>query len=357
MSDRGSRRFLLRLVLLIVIPLGAIAAAGYVYLTGGRYVTTENAYVKTDIIQISADVEGRVTAINVHDHDRVKAGDVLFKVDAEPFRIDMAQAEAELMMIGNEIASMRAEYREAGGELSEAQERSRFLKRQAERLKNLHKRGATTVVRLDQAEHDLALSRQRIRVIRQKMQRVLAGLGGNLDIPVEKHPKYLEAKTERDEALLNLSRTVVYAAADGVVTNVKLQAGEYVKIGTPVFSLIAANKPWVEANLKETELTYVREGQQVMVVVDAYPDIEWRAVVDTISPATGAEFAVLPPQNATGNWVKVVQRLPVHIRLHDRPGNLTLRAGMTVSVSIDTKREREMLTIIRSGWAKILEPK
>ena len=163
---------------------------------------------------------------------------------------------------------------------------------------------------------------------------------------------YREKQSLRDAARLDLERTVVRAPVGGIVSNVKLQAGEYVNSGKPVFSIIARQQPWVEANLKETELTHIHVGQKATVVVDAYPDLVWQAEVQSISPATGAEFAVLPPQNATGNWVKVVQRLPVRLQLQERPGAPPLRAGMTVSASIDTVRERHLLTVIKESWAR-----
>lgn len=366
MSLRRVSRALTRLFLLIVVPLAAIAVGAYVYLTGGRYVTTENAYVKNDIIQVSADIEGRVVDIAVRDHQEIGAGDLLFRIDPVPIQIRLARAEAELGTVRDDLRGLRAEYDVAAGEvavtegeLNEALEAVRYHKTQVKRFRSLQRRGATTRIRLEAAEHDLAVARQRTEVVRKqaevarkRMGRVLVQLGGALDIPVESHPMYREKESLRDAARLDLERTVVRAPVGGIVSNVKLQAGEYVDSGRPVFSIIAGSRPWVEANLKETELTHIRVGQKATVVVDAYPDVMWHAVVESISPATGAEFAVLPPQNATGNWVKVVQRLPVRLQLQERPGAPPLRAGMTVSASIDTVRERHLLTVIRESWAR-----
>ncbi len=366
MSLRRVSRALTRLFLLIVVPLAAIAVGAYVYLTGGRYVTTENAYVKNDIVQVSADIEGRVVEVAVRDHEEVRSGDLLFRIDPVPVEIRLARTEAELGMVRDDLRSLRAEYDVAASELEvtegerrEALEAVRYHRMQVKRLRNLQRRGATTRVRLEAAEHDLAVARQRTEVVRKqaevarkRMGRVLTELGGALDTPVESHPMYREKESLRDAARLDLERTVVRAAVGGIVSNVKLQAGEYVESGKPVFSIIAERQPWVEANLKETELTHVRVGQKATIVVDAYPDVLWNAVVESISPATGAEFAVLPPQNATGNWVKVVQRLPVRLKLQERSGVLPLRAGMTVSASIDTVRERHLLTVIKESWAR-----
>ena len=366
MSLRRVSRALTRLFLLIVVPLAAIAVGSYVYLTGGRYVTTENAYVKNDIVQVSADIEGRVVDVAVRDHEVVSAGDLLFRIDPIPVEIRLARAEAEMGMVRDELLGLRAEYDVAAGQLEvtegeshEALEAVRYHRKQVKRLRDLQRRGAAARIRLEAAEHDLAVARQRTEVIRKqaevarkRMSRVLVQLGGALDTPVEKHPMYREKESLRDAARLDLDRTVVRAAVGGIVSNVKLQAGEYVESGKPVFSIIVEQQPWVEANLKETELTHVHVGQKATVVVDAYPDFVWQAVVDSISPATGAEFAVLPPQNATGNWVKVVQRLPVRLLLQERPGAPPLRAGMTVSASIDTVRERHLLTVIKDSWAR-----
>ncbi len=366
MSLRRASRALTRLFLLIVIPLAAIAAGTYAYLTGGRYVTTENAYVKNDIIQVSADIDGRVVDIAVRDHQEVHSGDLLFRIDPVPVQIRLARAEAELGTVRDELRGLRAEHDVATGELAvtegelrEALEAVRYHKTQVQRFRSLQRRGATARIRLEAAEHDLAVARQRTEVIRKRaevarkrMGRVLVELGGALDAPVESHPKYREKESMRDTARLDLERTAIHAPVGGIVSNVKLQAGEYVEAGKPVFSIIAASQPWVEANLKETELTHVHVGQKATVVVDAYPDVMWHAVVESISPATGAEFAVLPPQNATGNWVKVVQRLPVRLQLRERPGAPPLRAGMTVSASIDTVRERRLLTVIKDSWAR-----
>jgi len=197
--------------------------------------------------------------------------------------------------------------------------------------------------------------------VEERINRVLASLGGDPQFPVERHPRYQEAKAAYDAAALDLSRSQVRASTPGVVSNMKLQTGEYVEARKPVFSLIHSGPVWIEANFKETQLTYMTVGQPATVVADAYPDVQWKAVVDTIAPATGAEFAVLPPQNATGNWVKVVQRLPVRVRV-EQPSDLPqLRAGMTVTVSVDTGRSRglpkSVQRLINKGYLpRFLEP-
>ena len=214
-------------------------------------------------------------------------------------------------------------------------------------------RGVGTEEKHDAARHEFESARQRVAMIRERAEKVLASLGGQVDLEPRRHPRYLRTKAERDRTALDLERAAVLAPAAGVVSNMKLQPGEYVEAGSPVFSVIESEPVWIEANLKETQLTHVREGQPATVVVDAYPDRTWRAAVTSISPATGAEFALLPPQNATGNWVKVVQRVPVHLAISgaEGAGAPRLRAGMTVSVSIDTGHERDLGAVVRRALA------
>ncbi|MCA8928931.1 MAG: HlyD family secretion protein [Alphaproteobacteria bacterium] len=347
MSDRKSRSFLIRAILLIGVPAIAIAIGGYFYLIGGRFVTTENAYVKADILQISADVEGRVTEVAVKDHQRVKQGDLLFRIDSAPIEIAVARARAEMGMVYTEVETMRAQYEEAKSALGEIDARIAYLERQTARQETLRKRGVTSRDALDKVTSDLAVERQKRVAAQQTMHRLLTALGGDANMDAREHPMYKEKVTMLRDARLDLERSAVYAPTNGIITNMKLQTGEYVESGKPVFSLISTGQPWVEANLKETDLTHVKVGQEATVVVDAYPDKMFTATVESISPATGAEFAVLPPQNATGNWVKVVQRLPVKLRIVDDHDEATpLRAGMTVSISIDTKHKRSSLVAL-----------
>ena len=339
-ATRRIGRFVLRMVLLVAAPLAAVAIGVYLYAESGRYVTTENAYVKANVVAISADVSGRVEWVGVEDNTLVREGQVLFRLDQQPFRIALHRTEAELDLVRTEVEHLRTDYREALAEVAEEEERVKFLARQLARQETLRDRKLGSEEAYDQAAHDLALSKRRIRVLRQRVQRTLQSLGGDPEVQVEEHARFLRARAERDHAAIALADTLVEAPIDGVVSNMKLQAGEYVEEGEAVFSIIEHGKVWVEANLKETQLTHVLEGQSAAVAVDAYPGVEWKATVDAIAPATGAEFSVLPPQNATGNWVKVVQRIPVLLDIVQSEDGSPLRAGMTVSVSIDTERER-----------------
>ncbi len=347
------RRFLLRAFLLVVIPALAIYAAIALYLAGGRYVTADNAYVKTDIVNIGSEVDGRVVRVFVDDYQQVTLAQPLFEIDTEPFAIQIAAAEAEMAGVIQHLAALRAEYRQGEAEIAAAQEDIRYLKLEYERQEQLVAQGAGTQSRMDEAEHALNAARRALSVLMESNTMVLAALGGDLDLPDEKHPMYRAADAKRREASLSLSNTLVTAPIDGQLSQVDLEVGEYIEAGDPVFALVATGEPWIEVNLKEVDLTHVVLGQAATVVVDAFPDVTWRAEVESISPATGAEFALLPPQNATGNWVKVVQRVPVRLVLLDGRDTTLLRSGMTVSVSIDTGQERTFGGVIQGVLASV----
>ena len=353
MAIRRLSRGFIRFVLLVCLPAAALAVAAYVYLTGGRYVSTENAYVKADIVQISTDLDGRVIDVLVQDHDRVQAGDVLFRLDPLPFKIAVAQAEAELAKVESTIMTMKAELAEAETEAGEYESRINYYRKTVNRQRNLLERGVTTRARADEAELELSVAQERLRTIRAKAERLKAALNNAPDLPLEERALYRERLAILEAKKLDLAHTIVRAPTSGVVSNMRLQVGEHLEEGDAAFSLIVDETPWVVANLKETELTHIEVGQRAKVTPDAYPDVVIDAVVESISPATGAEFAILPPQNATGNWVKVVQRLPVRLRLERSEGLDLLRAGMTVEAEIDTGRQRESLTALKSGWQAI----
>jgi len=330
----------LRAVLLVGVPLVAVAAALWFYAAGGRHVETDNAYVKAHIIAVSAEVAGRVAAVEVRDNQAVAAGALLFRIDPAPFEVAIAKADAQMAVVRTDLASLRAEHRVALAEGREAEERIDFTSRQLERQRLLKEKGMGREDTFDEARHNLDVARARLGAVQERAARALAALGGDPNLPAERHPRFLEAQAARNAAQLDLAHTRVTAPAAGVVSNMRLQAGEYVARGVPVFTLIQGGDTWIEANFKETQLAGVRVGQPARVVVDAYPGVEWTAKVSAIAPATGAEFALLPPQNATGNWVKVVQRVPVHLAIEQAPGQPPLRAGMTVTVSVDTGHSR-----------------
>ena len=352
-----SGRRLKRTFFLIVIPLAAICVALYLYAAGGRYVSTNNAYVKANIIIISTEVSGRVTSMLVADNQAVEANDILLQLDSSPLEIALNRARAQMAVIRTELESLRADYGETVVQAQLSEDKVRYLDRRYKRQRKLLKQGLSSEEKHDEAGHDLQVARREVKIIEKRVQRVLAQLAGNKLLPVDQHPRYLAAQTTYDQAAIDLKAATIRAPASGVVSNMKLQVGEFAQAGKPIFTLIENQPIWIEANLKETQLTHILPGQQATIVADAYPDKIWESVVSSIAPATGAEFSILPPQNASGNWVKVVQRIPINLAITNQAGDPQLRAGMTVLVRIDTRRKRELSGQIRDllGERDVLE--
>ena len=339
------RTSILRGILLGVVPVIAIVGGVTLYASGGRYVTSENAYVKADIIQVSPEIEGRVAEVLIKENEPVRRGQPLFRLDRRPFEIALAEAEAKLASVRHKIASVRADYQAARSELETAGERVRYLKLEVNRQRKLKTTGFAARSKQEKAEHELEMAKRNIISRNQRINKVLAELGGDPNLAMEKHPLYLAALAKRDRANLGLARTSVRAPADGRLSKVTLQRGEHIEAGKPVFALVRTGDYWVQVNIKEVKLTHITVGQKASVVLDAYPNVTWNAEVESISPATGAEFSLLPAQNATGNWVKVVQRVPLRLKLAKRPNSPPLRAGMTAAISIDTGHERNLAAI------------
>lgn len=335
-----SKRWI-RPVLLVVVPCLAVVAAIGVWLWGGRYVTTENAYVKADIARVAAEVTGRIKEVMISDHAMVKKGEVLIRLDDEPFLIRLAAAKADVDAARAQVGTMIASWKEAQSELRQAEGQTKFWDAQLKRSEGLAKRNVVSDSRLEEIANSALAATDKVAVMRSKVLRMLSQIG-NAEQPIDEHPLVREKLAALATAELNLKNTVIHAPVDGTAVNLKLQPGEFVEPDRPLLALVVDNRPWIEANFKETELTHVRPGMKAKVVLDIYPDVEWDAEVGSISPATGAEFALLPPQNASGNWVKVVQRLPVRIFLKPRSGEPPLRAGMTAAISVDTQRERTL---------------
>lgn len=343
-----------RIALLGAGPAVAVAVGLYLYASSGRFVSTENAYVKSNKVAVSADMSGRVERVFVKENDRVAVGDVLFRIDPADFRIALARAEARLAGAVQDIEGLKAFYRQKQAELRLADDTVDFHRREYERRRALSGRGVVSQSRLEEGQFNVDSAIQRVSAIKQDIARVLANLGGKPDLADDVHPTYRAAMADRDRAGLDLARTKIVASVAGVVTRIDLQPGEYVRAGTPVFSIVADRGVWVEANLKETELTDVRVGQPATLRVAAYPGRVVKARVGGVSPATGAEFSLLPPQNAMGNWVKVVQRLPVRLEIVEADPDPPLRAGMSVAVEIDTGRGRALPSLFESALALLV---
>jgi membrane fusion protein (multidrug efflux system) len=346
---RAGRRWL-RSTLLIIGPLVALSIGSYVYYTSGRVVETDNAYIKADVGLVSAEVAGPITSVNVRENQRVKAGDVLFTIDDRPFNVALDRANAQLSAIDDFVESTKASYRQALEQLALTRTNAAYEQHELDRLTALAERKLASDIDVDEARHKRDVANQEIQVTERTLDQIRARLGGDLDRPVTEQAAYLAAKSVRDAAALDLEHTVVRAPLDGIASKVPT-VGQYVQPGAATMTVVADHDMWIEANYKETDLTHVAVGQPVDIHLDTYPDHRWHGRVESISQATGAEFSVIPAQNATGNWVKVTQRIPVRIAIEMRADDPALRAGMSAIVDIDTGHERPA-----PGWVRALLP-
>jgi membrane fusion protein (multidrug efflux system) len=339
----------LRRPLMLALPIVVAVFGAAVYLSQEPYVSTDNAFVRAAKITVNARVAGQAVEIAVRDNERVRQGQVLFRIDPEPYQIAVDQAEARLGSARLQIDGLKATYRQQQAELQSAKESAAFDEREYDRKKMLVASDFTPRAVYERAETTLKVSRQRISSIEQQIANTIVALDGDPDIDVNRHPTVRAAKAQLDRARLDLSYATVTASDDGIVTRVDdLQIGGFVNAGAPVFSLLSSRRIWIEANFRETGLTHMRPGQEATIDVDAYPDRTFRAHIVSMSPGTGSDFSVLPPENATGNWVKVVQRLPVRLELDDVDPNRPLFSGISVTARVDTG--------YRGTWRHLLQP-
>ncbi len=333
----------LRRVLLTAGPVLVLAGALFVYATGGRYISTDDAYVHAGKLTVATDVSGIVANVAVKESQQVDKGQVLFTLDQEPFQIALAGAQANLGTVRNQLTTLQATYRQKQAQIEQAKTDVAFYETTFQRQQDLLKRGVASQAAYDQARRDLDSARQKVTMTQSDAQATLAQLGGNADAPIEQNPNYLAAQAQVDKAQRDLRRTTVLAPIPGIVTNVDaLQVGEYLPAAQAAFSLVSSADVWIEANPKESDLTYLKPGAPAVVTIDAYPGREWQATVTSLRPATGTEFSVLPAQNATGNWVKVVQRVPIRLAVQMPADAPPLRTGMSATVEIDTGHRRAL---------------
>jgi membrane fusion protein (multidrug efflux system) len=322
----------LRWPLMIGGPLLVLAIVLFFVLTGGKTQSTDDAYVQSARTAISPSINGRVVEIAVKENQVVRKGDVLFKLDPGDYEVALAQAEAALAAARFQVQGSQAVFGQRQADLAAAQEAVTYSEREAARQKALAAAGVATAAQADEAAHAAEQARRQITVVRQQIAAAAAQIGGG--IPVEQQPGVLKAKADLAQARLNLTYTVIVAPADGVVTKVEqLQVGSRVEASKTLFFLISG-KPWIEANFKEDQLAHMRIGQPATIRIDAY-DRPVKAHVASFSPGTGSSFALLPPENATGNWVKVVQRLPVRLDLDEQVPNLS--AGLSAKATVDIR--------------------
>ncbi|HWD56713.1 MAG TPA: HlyD family secretion protein [Stellaceae bacterium] len=343
----------LRMPLMIAGPVVVAIGAGYWYLTSGRFVETDDAYVQAGRTVISADVAGRVMSIEVRDNERVTKGQVLYRLDPAYLQAALNDAKAQLGMARLQVEALKATYQQKLADNRSAQETLDYSQREYDRQKKLLGSGVASQAQFDQASNALEVARQRVASTQQDIRNVLAQLGGNPDIPVNEHPMVQRTQAVVDQKQIDVNDTVIRAPENGTVTKVEqLQVGDYMPVATPVFSLMS-DRLWIEANFKETELTHMRPGQEATVEVDTYPGVEFHAKVASLSPGTGLTFSLLPPENATGNWVKVVQRLPVRLALENVDPDLPMHAGLSATVDVDTHYRRPWLDWFQRGYDRI----
>ena len=392
-----------RFILLIFIPLMMIMFILGFFYSLGRYITTENAYIKAPIISIQSQIPGRVKTVFVKDNQQVKKGQKLFKIDTAKLKLDLSEQKQNLLTIKKEIDNRKSKYNEAteeiklaeeeikyyllemrraksliNVEIKLAEEKVKYHQLEFNRIKNLVDKGVGLKSKLDEEQylyqsainnlkavklnsnfeeikHSYTSSKQKLKIINDKAKTILTTLNGDADLKFDEHPLYLKHLAKLEQISFDIKQSTIFAEQDGIIAQMNLEEGEYIDIGKVLFAIVDEKNAWLEANLKETELTNIKVNQSAVFTPDAYPNNSWNAKVESISPATGSEFSILPPQNSSGNWVKVVQRVPVKIAIGSSIINENilnnskkdLRVGMSVSVTIDTKYKRDVPFIIR----------
>ena len=392
-----------RFILLIFIPLMTIMFILGFFYSLGRYITTENAYIKAPIISIQSQIPGRVKTVFVKDNQQVKKGQKLFKIDTAKLKLDLSEQKQNLLTIKKEIDNRKSKYNEVteeiklaeeeikyyllemrraksliNVEIKLAEEKVKYHQLEFNRIKNLVNKGVGLKSKLDEEQylyqsainnlkavklnsnfeeikHSYTSSKQKLKIINDKAKTILTTLNGDAELKFDEHPLYLKHLSKLEQISFDIEQSTIFAEQDGIIAQMNLEEGEYIDIGKVLFAIVDEKNAWLEANLKETELTNIKVNQSAVFTPDAYPNNSWNAKVESISPATGSEFSILPPQNSSGNWVKVVQRVPVKIAIGSSIINENiqnnskkdLRVGMTVSVTIDTKYKRDVPFIIR----------
>ena len=392
-----------RFILLIFIPLMTIMFTLGFFYSLGRYITTQNAYIKAPIISIQSQIPGRVKTVFVKDNQQVKKGQKLFKIDTAKLKLDLSEQKQNLLTIKKEIDNRKSKYNEAteeiklaeeeikyyllemrraksliNVEIKLAEEKVKYHQLEFNRIKNLVNKGVGLKSKLDEEQylyqsainnlkavklnsnfeeikHSYTSSKQKLKIINDKAKTILTTLNGDAELKFDEHPLYLKHLTKLEQISFDIEQSTIFAEQDGIIAQMNLEEGEYIDVGKVLFAIVDEKNAWLEANLKETELTNIKVNQSAVFTPDAYPNNSWNAKVESISPATGSEFSILPPQNSSGNWVKVVQRVPVKIAIGSSIINENiqnnskkdLRVGMSVSVTIDTKYKRDVPFIIR----------
>jgi len=337
-SKTGKRK-----LLLLSAPIATVVIGLALYWHGGRFVETDNAYIKAQKVPVSPTISGIVQEVLVNENQRVSGGQVLFRIDPAPFRIEVEKSAAKLAQVRTDLISLKAAYHAKQSEVSLARSNYAFARKELQRQIGLAEKNFISAAKLDDARHAADVASQQVAILEQDLLRLGETLGGDPEANIELHPSYREALAELEQAKLNLTNTEVRASIAGTVSK-SPKAGQFLTTGNTAM-LLVAEEVWIEANFTEADLTYVHPGQAVSIHVDSYPDAELKGSVESLAPATGSEFSVIPAQNATGNWVKIAQRLTVRIKLEPVAALPELRAGMSSWVEIDTGHRRRLLGI------------
>jgi membrane fusion protein, multidrug efflux system len=342
-APRAPKRRWGRTILWIGGPALVLAIAGYLYVTSGRFASTDNAYVQADRVTIAPQVSGRVVEVNVRENQPVKKGDVLFRIDPEPLEIAAARMQAQVESVKSLLDAARSGYRSAQADVRSSAADLKYKEQQFDRMKELRGRGLVSQQQLDDASNNFAAAKAKQDSNNAAVSKAEGLLGGLPDTPDDQLAGYKLALAQLAQSKLDLDHAIVRAPMDGVIGKTTLQPGDFLTMGQAAMPLVA-NTLWIDANFKETDLTHVAVGQPASIEVDTYPGKKWQARVASISPASGAEFSVLPAQNATGNWVKIVQRIPVRLAIEETNHDaMILRAGMSANVEIDTGKQNSIL--------------
>ena len=343
---RRKRRWL-RLFLLAVVPAAAVLIGTEIYLRGGRFISTDNAYVGAQKVLVTPEVSGTVDTISVVEGQALKAGDVLFTIDRKPYEIALSQAEAALAKADNDFHTTVNRVQALKTQVTVAQDTLALRENEVKRKADLLRSKVASVTDVENNRINLQQSRASLEALQQQLRETLAQLGGNENAELTAYAPWLAAKATVEQAQWNLAHTVLKAPLDGIATQVSnIQLGRFLPAGTTVFAIVSETGLWVDANPKETDITYLAKGLPATVTVDAFPNRALKAHVEAISPGTGAQFSLIPAQNAAGNWVKVVQRVPVRIVFDEKIPEGVLRAGMSADVEIDTGRQRSLSTLL-----------
>jgi membrane fusion protein, multidrug efflux system len=346
-DEKPRRAFPKRQVLFALLPV-ALAIGAWVYVTGGATMTTDNAYVQADMVGVANDVAGIVSTIAVKENQKVAVGDVLFMLDNKPFQLALERANAQLGSTRNDLLAAQANYRNMQAQIAQAQADIVYYQATFDRQQQLAKNNFTPQATFDNARRDLQVAQQKLASLQQQLAGLAASLNGAPDAAVESYPRYKEALAARDEAARQLDHTTVRAPIAGIATKVpSLQPGQYLAASSSAIAIVATDRLWVQAQPKETELTWVKPGQKATVEVDTYPGVQWTGTVESVSPASSSSFSLLPAENTSGNWVKVVQRIPMRVRLDPAPDKPQLRMGMSVEVNVDTGHARGVPVAIK----------